>query len=390
MRPSRFVPLVPTKLHRCKIGEIDITIRVVEPDTSGHHLFYVRLLAEAHPHGIEWVTTRSALSSKQSMTHLGNLISSGAIRPLTLQPWPNQLRILKDVGGPGDIVALPHGDSWLPYLPLIQLDPRARGRRYRVLLMRPPATGLGKPGVLVRRLGKFAAIRIAHALQEISFPEVRIYSLVDPFGFTADSVPKGTTSIQDPILQRHIPTRSDAREKLGIVDDEVVIGLLGAIGPRKNPGVIAAACAETFATNPGKLLVVGTLAPGVKEEIEAAGLRKDQLILRDGYVSDDDLVDAARASDIIALLYDNAQSPSGILALACQVGSLVLVPQQTQLADIARLVGIGLPCRVDAISVTAAIAKAVERGFMLDPHARDARARLSDQDFVSKMTADSP
>src|SRR5829696_7453766 len=106
LRPL-FLPSRTLTSGGLSLEETDIAIRIVEPDPSGHHLFYVRLLAEAHPGGIEWVTTRSALLSKQSITHLGGLISSGVIRPLTLDPWPNQWRILKDLGSPGDIVALP-------------------------------------------------------------------------------------------------------------------------------------------------------------------------------------------------------------------------------------------------------------------------------------------
>ncbi len=132
----------------------------------------------------------------------------------------------------------------------------------------------------MRRLGKYVAIKLVRLLQGVAFSDVPLYSLVDPFGFTAGSVPKGTIPLQDPIRPRQVATRSAARQKFGVSDHAVVIGLLGAIGPRKNPGVIAAACARIFSTTPGKLLMVGTIAADVKDQIHAAGLDQDQLILQ--------------------------------------------------------------------------------------------------------------
>ena len=133
----------------------------------------------------------------------------------------------------------------------------------------------------MRRLGKYVAIKLVRLLQGVAFSDVRLYSLVDPFGFTAGSVPKGTIPLQDPIRPRQVATRSAARQKFGVSDHAVVIGLLGAIGPRKNPGVIAAACARIFSTTPGKLLMVGTIRRSSRGEFTPLALTKINLILQE-------------------------------------------------------------------------------------------------------------
>jgi len=215
---------------------------------------------------------------------------------------------------------------------------------------------------------------------------VRLYALIDPFGVGTAHLPDGTVAIQDPIVPRQVPTQCAARAALGISNNAFVVGLLGAINDRKNPGVIAEACARIFDSTDGKLLVVGKIEAHARRRVEAAGLNDQQISLSDGYVSDEDLITAASACNIIALLYDNAQSPSGILALACQVGALVLVPKDTQLADLASWAGIGVPCSIDAQSASHAIHMVIRERLRPDERVRDAVSRLSDNDFVSKLT----
>jgi len=215
---------------------------------------------------------------------------------------------------------------------------------------------------------------------------VRLYGLIDPFGFGSAHLPNGTVAIQDPIVPRRVPTQRAARAALGLSDDAFVVGLLGAINDRKNPRVIAEACAQAFDSTNDKLLVVGKIEARARERIEGAGLNNQQIFLADGYVSDEDLVTAASACNIIALLYDNAQSPSGILALACQVGTLVLVPKDTQLADLAYWAGIGVPCAIDAQSAFNAIHKVIREGLRPEERVRNAISKLSDNDFVAKLT----
>jgi glycosyltransferase involved in cell wall biosynthesis len=215
---------------------------------------------------------------------------------------------------------------------------------------------------------------------------VRLYGLIDPFGFGTAHLPNGTDAIRDPIVPRPVPTQDAARAALGISDDAFVVGLLGAINQRKNPGVIAEACAQAFDSTDGKLLVVGKVEARARERIEAAGLNSEQISLSDDYVSEQDLVTAASACNIIALLYDNAQSPSGILALACQVGALVLVPKNTPLADLAYRAGIGVPCSIDARSASNAIDKVIREKLRPEDRVRDAISKLSDNDFVAKLT----
>jgi glycosyltransferase involved in cell wall biosynthesis len=173
---------------------------------------------------------------------------------------------------------------------------------------------------------------------------------------------------------------------MGVLDTAVVVGLIGTIDPRKNPDIVAAACAQAFQKFAGQLLVVGRLSEELGERIKSSGLTSQQLVIREGYASEDDLVAAAAACDIIALLYDNAYSPSGVLALACQVGASVLVPAETRLAEMASMAGIGIACDIDAHSAADAVTSAVQAGLALrKAKIQKAASRLNDADFTNKL-----
>jgi hypothetical protein len=355
---------------------------------SGHHLFYVRLLALAYAKGVIWLTSQGAVESREARTHLEDLMASGAVQPLVLEPWPSRLKVLQKAGNAGALIVLPHADAWLTKLPMVQLSRRHKGLEYRALIMRPPSDARPVEGAAAaaRRVVKLVAINVVNLLGHVASCNVKLYALIDPFGYRPDSVPKGTVAVQDPIIQRAVPTRHSARRRMGVLDNSLVVGLIGAIDDRKNPDIVAAACAHAFRQFAGQLLVVGRLSAELRERIESSGLTSQQLVIREGYASEEDLVAAATACDVIALLYDNAQSPSGVLGLACQVGASVLVPADTRLAEMAGMAGIDIACDIDALSAASALTSAVRSGLALrKTRIQEAASRLNDTDFTNKL-----
>jgi hypothetical protein len=64
----------------------------------------------------------------------------------------------------------------------------------------------------------------------------------------------------------------------------------------------------------------------------------------------------------------------------------VLVPKNTELADIAYWAGIGVPCSIDAQSAFDAIHRVIREGLRPEERVTNAISKLSDNDFVAKLT----
>src|SRR4051812_13362892 len=96
---------------------------VVEPSSSGHRLYYVRVLALSGPKQFVWITTQDAAESSEAEIHLGDLIKAGRIVPRIFDDWRSRRKIIAAVtrlvkrdGRADDVVVVLDGDLWLPTL----------------------------------------------------------------------------------------------------------------------------------------------------------------------------------------------------------------------------------------------------------------------------------
>lgn len=133
-------------------------------------------------------------------------------------------------------------------------------------------------------------------------------------------------------------SRSEARTKLGLSQTAQVVGFVGQIRAYKNvPHLV-----RTFCELPGDdraLLVVGrTKDAWLRDEIHAAAGGDPRVRLYLEFVPDDDLQLYLRASDLLALPYqDILNSSSALLALSFDVP--VLVPARGSMDDLQRYTG---------------------------------------------------
>jgi glycosyltransferase involved in cell wall biosynthesis len=353
-----------------------VTVRILEPGSAGHRLYYVRVLAEGCADPIEWITTLEAAGSPEAQVHLGSLVATGRLTVRVLEPWPSKLQALRASGNRAeDVVVIPDGDRWLPAL--LALTPRRQRAVYRLLLMRPrladaTTTGLSR----LRGVAKSLAARLISGRSRF-----QVYGLVDAFGYGAGLVGRSVVAVADPVAARAVPQVD--RD----VSPSLVVGLLGAVDLRKNPELLAAACRDVFQDVDGRLVVVGKVAAEAAEALAGSGLTKTQLTVENRYVDEGELASAAAACDVIALLYANHDSSSGVLALASQMGTPVLVPYGSRLASTAERGGFGLPAALSVDSVAAALRLAVSRAAELRAAALAAGQLLGTQDFVTKLTS---
>jgi glycosyltransferase involved in cell wall biosynthesis len=359
-----------------------VTVRILEPSSAGHRLYYVRVLAEGCAEPVEWVTTLDAVSSPEAAVHLGAVVESGRLAVRVLEPWPSKVQALAIAGSSAaDVVVVPDGDRWLPAAAVVLASALRRPRTtYRLLMMRPELADSVPTGVAsrLRRVAKGLVVQAISVLNR-AHSVVEVFGLVDAFGYGADLLRSGVTPVADPVAERAVPeiSRDDS--------PALVVGLLGAVDLRKNPELLASACREVFRDIDGRLLVVGGVSAEAADALAKSGLTNRQLTVENRYVDEAELVSAAATCDVIALLYSNHDSSSGVLALAAQVGTAVLVPYGSRLAATADRGGFGLPATLTVDGVSAALRGAVERAGQLRAAARRAGELVGTEDFVTKL-----
>jgi len=369
-------------------------VQILEPNPYGHRLYYVRVLAEALAGGsVEWLTTPEAAESREAQVHLSHLLDEGSLECVQIDSWQHRHKILRVLGQGERIVVIPDGDRWLPALLWQTLLAFGRPNRamYRAVCMRPPVRGTGgrKASAAFRAFAKSLLIRSIARLNARR-GDVALFSLVDSFGFTDDGVPAGTSPIADPVMPRALPSRAQARRRLGIDEDVLVVGLLGVIDQRKNPDMVATGCMEAFRHTKGLLLVAGQVRmQDFPSDAVWQSMALHQIRLLDRYLSDDEMGAAAAACDAVALLYDNHESSSGVLSLAAQAGAAVIVPEGTRLERIAHAGGFGVATGFSASSVARSLEKVSAECERLSEAAQRASSRLGTSDFVTKLTESS-
>lgn len=356
-----------------------MTVIVLEPSAAGHRLYYVRVLAEGCSEPMQWWTSSEALASRMADVHLQQLLADGRLTVRVVDPWPSSRRALHLASGAGsDLVVVPDGDHWLPAAAATRLLSvlRRGGPVYRLLLMRPELKDMARTPLRVgaRRLVKRLLVRSLTR----GHSKVQALGLVDAFGYGADHLLDGVVPVSDPVVARQIPA--------GSTTGDLVVGLLGAVDERKRPALVAAACREAFVEQPGRLVVVGRISVGASAALAQSGLSADQLHLENRYVDEDELVAAAAQCDVIAVMYANHDSSSGVLALAAQVGVPVLVPAGSRLAATAGLGGFGVPAEPTIEGVAMALLELRDQLPGLRLAAREAGRRLGTGDFVQKLT----
>lgn len=239
---------------------------------------------------------RAALGTGAPVVHLqhevflyGGLSSLAALPP-TLRVWRAR--------GVGPVVTMHQ-----------VVDPRTVNREFTAVHgVRAPSplarVGIGGMQATIRRL---AARTVVH---EASFAEVVPGAIVMPHGIGVAAREAGTGG-RDSI-------RRDARRRLGVTENGFVAMCFGFVAPYK--GLEAALVAATLVGDGIELVVAGGEHPRLAGRGYLDGLRAQwgQTVRFTGYVPEPDVADWFGAADVIVLPYPRPFSSSGVLALAIQ------------------------------------------------------------------------
>lgn len=360
------------------------TVVLVEPNPDGHRLFYVRLLVErlvALGHRPVLLTSPEALTAPEFQVHLQRAVADGldvATGDCWLRPASavrgHYLARAEALAGAGGRVVVADGDLWLASCIRHRVGQRfsVTGAQLRVLLMRPPVAGLRPSSTAGIRAGIKTALIVAAMAAGVRAQALRSAGAPAQLPRLVSGMPQ----VVDPVdMPFRATDRPRLRERLGLPAGRRVAVIAGSLTARKGVGVVldawtllAAGPAGTARSggtggsagtagpaDPPTLLLVGRADKAVQRQLDSAvgaDLRERGLLLvRNEYVTDDELNAYIASANCVILAYEN-EAPSGILGKAAVAGVPVLAAGSAQVrAETIRLaVGLGVPSTPEHIA----------------------------------------
>lgn len=299
-------------------------VRVLEPRSGGHRLWYVRLIADAAPDRCTLVTTADCLRSTEFTLHLGSSqLSTEVVDRVPGDGGRWFMAALAIAPQRRGAIIVPDAESALRHLLTARVH---RPTAMTAVLMRMNR-GVGPRGAVV-----FAAkLALAVVLRLRWGRRLRLIALL-PAGSTRSPALRlaGVGMVHDPVRFQPWTTDPDAaRRRLHLPAGMPIFSIVGPLSERKC--VLEVIEAWTSADSPpGLLMLAGTATPEVVEAVDRAGPPSEScIVLRDQYVDDAQFDTYLTASDVAVLLYRNRGS-SGVLGKAlaadCDVLTSVRMP----------------------------------------------------------------
>ena len=329
------------------------TAAVVETNHLGHHYVYLGFLVRADP-TVVLLLTEEGTASREFGVYLAELVARFDVRVRVLPSVTGRRALLSGAARLAeeegcDRLVFPEADNWLAALALAPARIRRRlGCSY--LVMRSEHGTLDRPRSVLLLMAK----GLLTGLVRWRWRRGAGYFLTDCAG-VVDRRPflAALRPLRDPQAVTTTLTRAAARQRMGLSEQEYVVGILGGIDGRKHPELVLGALAELPADV--RVLLCGRLYAPVPQQIAALppSLRK-RVTTREGTLPDEAMATAIKACDAVAVLHD-LDGPSGMLANALGLGVPVLVGESPWLRRVARATGGGVVADHDPASVAAAI-----------------------------------
>lgn len=300
---------------------------IVEKNSSGHRLYYVRLLAAAAAERGDCV--RIALSAGQIRSneieiHLANLPKNVAIVFYHDFDLASVSRVSRELNA--STVVVPDGDSFA--MDLARFGRWTGSGQLSVLIMREIGQPTRVPGAqylktklrlhLFRKAARLSNVKIC-VLKPANWAALsEFHPAVDPITFAAsDEDVEGV------------------RRNWGLVGDRYWFAVLGAISARKNVDVLANALRQTAPNRLG-LLVAGhcdkATLERMKEPLAKLSVAGAKTVVVNRLLTDLELDAAVRGADCLVLAHSN-EGPSGMLGKAAAAGTRVVAAGALSLRD---------------------------------------------------------
>lgn len=365
---------VDTQGARCEAQRSEKTLAIYQPRESGHRYYYVRMCIEnTSDLRCVLITSKEGLRSREFGEHLAELYAGGQFEVEIVGRNDSVRRPLRVARRyPGWRMLVLDADSRMVGWFLASL---LHGKRLTLLVMRPPDWFDGQrrslrgvvKSALISASAKLARVRLLASTSDDKNGDLRSRSRFVP----------------DPYPQVSVNTdKSNARRRLGLQGDDLVLAILGVITARKNPVLAMEVVVRLRSSGrPATLLLVGTMGVGVQRDLEGVpGFRKEYLHVVDDYVNDELLQTSAIASDCVLLLHTN-EGTSGVLRHARMCNVPVLAAGSDVLMSEVKATSAGLTCGMSPSEVVAGVLQ-TRSTIPMDA----AEARASRASFVKSLT----
>lgn len=275
--------------------------------------------------------------------------------------------------------------SWVlaPPTAVVMLLARLRGKRVIVTAHNVAPHERGR----VKRWLNGAVLRLAHHI--IVHAERNRAALIEQ-GFDAAAisvVPMGAQRMPGMVTAGE--RRARARRQLGIESDARVVLLFGNLRPYKGVDVLLRAASLARGRVPGiRVLIAGALwkdCPDPRDLASELGL-EDTVMLRTGYVPDEDVAALFDAADVVAFPYTHFDGQSAAGALALSAGRAMIVSDVGGLPELVRDGRAIVPAGEPAALADALTAVLLDDGLRakLEADAEAVRAGLSWSDIGAR------
>lgn len=309
------------------------SVLLVEPNHSGHHFFYVSLIArEALQRGLDVTvaTSQRAAASSEFATHLASIADK--VRWDFTVPrdpsWGDLVRAWER--NPADVTVVPDGDRLASRFGRPPVWP---GWSVKLLVMRSEAQSVRLPALSpLKSLAKRSFIRrngAARPNMEFLWLRSSVYPFVPGERVALDPV-EFECREEDLLAARAFLTEGKA---------DGWAAVLGAISARKNVPLIARALQRPEAAGLG-LLVAGPISeadgPAIAEAVRQLRARGREVVVIDRHLGDRELDAFVALADCVVLAHSN-EGPSGLFGKALAAGTpLVTAGARSLRADSAR------------------------------------------------------
>lgn len=357
---------------------------VYEPDHTGHHLYYVRLLAELvreQGHHLVLVTTTVARASAEFEQHLGPRVADGTIHPDVADEDRAEgcRRALALARARSTGIIVMEADDLLPTLLRAVATRRAPDSVAALIMRTAPVTATA-----ASRARFFAKRALATLLRRSR--AVRLLRLAPQLG-TPETHRLPGDPITDPTPALHFDAdMTKARSYLELPHDVPVVTMVGLLSEWKAVDVAVDAVASLGPSGPTLVLagaasawVHATVASPAGQRLQAEG----RLVFRPGYVTDEELDAYVVGTDVLLLLY-RYDASSGLLGRAAQARCQILTGGSAILTQQVHAYGLGGSTNMRAEDVASALVGLLAQGpreALLDC----VRAVESERAFAAKL-----
>ena len=327
-------------------------VLIFDPDHRGHHLQFVRILADALSNsGFDVVAGigKPARESAEGKVHLADINPRITLDDsLESPPLDGILKNAKFrlaqfnhtlANHRVDHAFIPYGDG------LIQLmGMKMSGRFYKDLPIEALIFHGGR-----KETWKGRAVDQVHNYLFRRSPCKRIHFL-SPFAYDSaihSGMKEKFRVMPEPV--EAFPTRDSvaARQKLGIDAKGKILGCMGMITAQKNVDRLIDAFLACKTSPDNRLLLVGRQDTVVMAKLDSLNPnQRDRIIELNRYVENETFLNAIVASDVVSIPYKNRGASSGILVRAIQVGKTVITDEGGLLGWQTRHFDLGATCNV--------------------------------------------